>query len=142
MPWLTYLPADPGLCGCSYDMLLGHSERDWRMTIVEQRQHRRYRLLHQPVGQFRLQTATATYPIQVINDISSSGIRLYLDTSLVPRLPVAIEYAEPSLKLEVNGMVAWCATRVRGTDIDDPRGRFIIGIQLLSPMLLMAMSGT
>ena len=112
------------------------------MTIVEQRKHRRYPLLHQPAGEFRLQTPTATYPINVINDISSSGIRIYLDRSLSPRLQVAIEYVEPSLKLEVNGMVAWCATRVRGTDEGDIRGRFIIGIQLLSPMLLMAMSGT
>ena len=112
------------------------------MTVVEQRKHRRYPLLHQPVGEFRLQTPTATYPIQVINDISNSGIRIYLDTSLTPRLQVAIEYAEPSLKLEVNGMVAWCATRVRATDDGDARGRFIIGIHLLSPMLLMAMSGT
>jgi PilZ domain len=112
------------------------------MTVVEQRKHRRYPLLHQPVGEFQLRTSTATYPIKVINDISSSGIRFYLDTSLTPRMPVAIEYAEPSLKLEVNGMVAWCATRVHGTDDGDLRGRFIIGVQLLSPMLLMAMSGT
>ncbi len=71
------------------------------MTIVEQRTHTRYALLRQPVGEFRLHTPTADYPIKVINDISSSGMRIYLD-----------------------------------------RGRFIIGIQLLSPMLLMAMSGT
>jgi PilZ domain len=112
------------------------------MTIVEQRKHRRYPLLHQPVGEFRLQIATATYPIKVINDISTSGIRFYLDISLTPRLQVAIEYVEPSLKLEVNGIVAWCADRAHGTDDVDDRGRFIIGVRLLSPMLLMAMSGT
>jgi hypothetical protein len=111
------------------------------MTIVEQRKQPRHVLLHQPVGEFRLHTPTAVYPIKVINDISISGIRIYLDTSLTSRLQVAVEYVEPSLKLEVNGIVAWCATRLRGTD-DGDRGRFIIGIQLLSPMLLMAMSGT
>jgi hypothetical protein len=106
------------------------------MTIVEQRTHTRYALLRQPVGEFRLHTPTAAYPIKVINDISSSGMRIYFD-----RLRVAVEYLEPSLKLEVNGIVAWCATRLRPTE-DDDRGRYIIGIQLLSPMLLMAMSGT
>ena len=111
------------------------------MTIVEQRTHTRYALLRQPVGEFRLHTPTAAYPIKVINDISGSGMRVYLETSLASRLRVAVEYLEPSLKLEVNGIVAWCATRLRPTDEDD-RGRFIIGIQLLSPMLLMAMSGT
>jgi hypothetical protein len=112
------------------------------MTIVEQRTHTRYALLRQPVGEFRLHTPTAAHPIKVINDISSSGMRIYLETSLTSRLRVAVEYLEPSLKLEVNGIVAWCATRLRPTDDGDDRGRFIIGIQLLSPMLLMAMSGT
>jgi len=88
-----------------------------------------------------LRTPTATYPIKVINDISSSGIRIYLDTSLTPLLQVAVEYVEPSLRVEVNGIVAWCAVRARGMDVDSP-GRYVIGIQLLSPTLLMAMSGT
>jgi hypothetical protein len=112
------------------------------MTIIEQRKHPRYPLVRQPVGEFRLQTPTATYPIEVINDISSSGIRIYLDIKLTERLQVAVEYIEPSLKLEVNGTVAWCAPRMRRVDDDDSPGRFVIGIQLLSPMLLMAMSGT
>jgi hypothetical protein len=112
------------------------------MTRVEQRKHRRYPLVKQPVGEFRLQTPTASYAIEVINDISSSGIRFYLDTNLTPRLQVAVEYVEPSLKLEVNGTVAWCAARLHAGDDADDRGRFIIGVQLLSPMLLMAMSGT
>jgi hypothetical protein len=112
------------------------------MTIIEQRRHHRYPLTRQPVGEFLLQTPTATYPIQVINDISSSGIRIYLDTSLATLLQVVVEYVEPSLKVEVNGIVAWCDARVHGMDDDDSPGRFVIGIQLLSPMLLMAMSGT
>ena len=112
------------------------------MTLVEQRKHSRYPLLRQPVGEFQLRTPTETYPIKVINDISSSGIRFYLDSSLAARLQVTVEYVEPSRKLEVNGIVAWCAERLRATDDGDNRGRFIIGIRLLSPMLLIAMSGT
>jgi len=112
------------------------------MTIIEQRRHPRYPLIRQPVGEFLLQTPTEKYPIKVINDISSSGIQIYLDVELTALLQVAVEYVEPSLKVEVNGIVAWCAARVHGTDDGDSPGRFIIGIQLLSPMLLMAMSGT
>jgi hypothetical protein len=112
------------------------------MTLLEQRKDQRYPLVRQPVGEFRLQTPTATYPIQVINDISSSGMRIYLDTKLPARLQVAVEYIEPGLKLEVNGTVAWCAVRLQRQDAGDSPGRFVIGIQLLSPMLLMAMSGT
>ena len=111
------------------------------MTIIEQRRHPRFALVRQPVGEFLLQTPTATYPIKVINDISSSGIQIYLDTNLTPLLQVAVEYVEPSLRVEVNGLVAWCAARAHGMALDS-LGRFVIGIQLLSPMLLMAMSGT
>ena len=112
------------------------------MTILEQRRHPRYPLIRQPVGEFLLQTPTEKYPIKVINDISSSGIQIYLDVELPALLQVAVEYVEPSLKVKVNGIVAWCAARAHGTDDGDSPGRFIIGIQLLSPMLLMAMSGT
>ena len=112
------------------------------MTLVEQREHPRHPLVRQPVGEFRLHTPTGTYPIKVINDISSSGIRFYLDISLSARLQVTVEYVEPSRKLEVNGIVAWCAERLRATQAGDDRGRFIIGVRLLSPMLLIAMSGT
>ena len=112
------------------------------MTLVEHRKHPRYPLTHQPVGDFRLITPTAAYPIKIINDISVSGMRIYLDTHLTPRLQVTVEYIEASLKLEVNGMIAWVATRLHGGDDGDGRGRFIIGVQLLSPMLMMAMSGT
>ena len=111
------------------------------MTVVEKRKNPRYPLLHQPVGNFRLITPEQTYPIKVINDISVSGLRFYLDTSLAPRLKVAVEYVEPRVKLEVNGIIAWCATRLHGGHNGDGRGRFIIGLQLLSPMLLMAVSG-
>ena len=123
-------------------MLSTNGNEIGRMTIIEQRRHPRYPLTRQPVGEFLLQTPTEKYPIKVINDISSSGIQIYLDVELTALLQVAVEYVEPSLKVEVNGIVAWCTDRAHGTDDDDSPGRFIIGIQLLSPMLLMAMSGT
>jgi hypothetical protein len=104
--------------------------------------HSRHPLLRQPVGEFQLHTSTDTYPLKVIKDISSSGIRFYLDSSLTARMQVTVEYVESNRKLEVNGIVAWCAERLRATDDGDDRGRFIIGVRLLSPMLLMAMSGT
>jgi hypothetical protein len=140
LPHITLLSGRSGLRSDASDTLW--LREGGLMTIIEQRKHQRYPLVRQPVGEFRLQTPTATYPIEVINDISSSGMRIYLDINLTARLQVAVEYIEPSLKLEVNGMVAWCAARMRRKDASDSPGRFVIGIQLLSPMLLMAMSGT
>jgi PilZ domain len=123
-------------------MLATHGNGIERMTIIEQRKQQRYPLVRQPVGEFLLRTPTATYPIDVINDISSSGIQIYLDTSLSTLLQVTVQYVEPSLKVDVNGIVIWCADRAHGTDSAGDPGRFVIGIQLLSPVLLMAMSGT
>src|SRR3981081_4606590 len=107
-------------------MLSTNGNEIGRMTIKEKRRHPRYPLVSQPVGEFLLQTPTGKYPIEVINDISSSGIQIYLDVSLTALLQVAVEYVEPSLKVEVNGIVAWCADRVHGTDDVDSPGRFII----------------
>ncbi|MDB6084176.1 MAG: hypothetical protein JWN43_2057, partial [Gammaproteobacteria bacterium] len=80
------------------------------------------------------------YPVEVIKDISSSGLRMYLNTHLAERLQIAIEYIEPALKLEMSGTVAWCVTGEEG-DAAAAHGRYIVGIQLFSPVLLMAMSG-
>lgn len=111
------------------------------MTVVEHRKHHRYPLVRQPVGGFRLLTPATAYPIDVIKDISSSGIRVYLDTCLAERLQIAVEYVEPSLKLELYGMVAWCAAQEEDSDAIKTYGRYVVGIHLFSPVLLMAMSG-
>ena len=142
MPRVTYWAVLPSLRSGAHDMLSANGNGIGRMTIIEQRRHQRHPLVRQPVGEFLLQTPTGMYPIKVINDISSSGMRIYLDTSLPTLLPVAVQYVEPSLKVEVNGIVAWCAARPHRTEDGESPGRFVIGIQLLSPMLLMAMSGT
>jgi hypothetical protein len=112
-----------------------------RMTIVEHRKHHRYPLVRRAVGGFRLLTPSAAYPIDVIKDISSSGIRVYLNTCLAERMQIAVEYVEPTLKLELNGMVAWCAAQEEETDAIKTYGRYVVGIQLFSPVLLMSMSG-
>jgi hypothetical protein len=112
-----------------------------RMTVVEQRKHQRYPLVRQTTGEFRLLTPAAAYPIDVIKDISSSGIRVYLNTYLAERLQIVVEYIVPTLKLELNGMVAWCAAQEEDTDAIETYGRYVVGIQLFSPVLLMAMSG-
>jgi PilZ domain len=111
------------------------------MTVVEQRRHHRYPLVRQAAGEFRLLTPAGAYPIDVIKDISSSGIRVYLNTYLAERLPISVEYADPTIKLELNGMVAWCVAQEQESEAIETFGRYIVGIQLFSPVLLMAMSG-
>lgn len=103
--------------------------------------HQRYPLVRQAPGEFRLLTPTEMYPISVIKDISTSGIRVYLNAPLDERLRIAIEYVEPTLKLELKGMVAWCTEHENDAGALESSGRYVVGIQLFSPVLLMAMSG-
>ena len=117
------------------------------MTVVEQRKHSRHVLGRQAPGKFRLLTPAAAYPIAVIRDISGSGIRVFLDASLTERLDVVVEYTELTLKLEMNGRVAWCTERAEGTEWAEGTGtikgagRYVVGIQLFSPFLFMSMAG-
>jgi len=110
------------------------------MTTVEQRKHPRYVIGRQAPGKFRLLTPGAEYPVAVIRDISGSGIRVFLDAALTERLDVVVEYSESTLKLEMNGRVAWCTDQTEGAATIEG-GRYIVGIELFSPFLFMSMAG-
>jgi hypothetical protein len=115
--------------------------REPKMTAIEQRKHPRHVLGRQAPGTFRLLTPTAAYPVTVIRDISSSGIRVFLEAGLTEGLDVAVEYTEATLKLEMQGRVAWCAEQAEGTETIKSAGRYVVGIQLFSPFLFMSMAG-
>ena len=111
------------------------------MTAAEQRKHPRHVLGGQAPGKFRLLTPAAAYPIAVIRDISGSGIRVFLDVRLTERLDVVVEYTEPTLKLEIQGRVAWCAEQALEAGTIEGADRYVLGIELFSPFLFMSMAG-
>jgi len=110
------------------------------MTALEQRKHPRLVIGRQASGKFRLLTPASAYPIAKIRDISSSGLRVFLEAGLTKRLDVVVEYREPTLKLEMNGRVAWCTEQADGAATMES-GRYIVGIELFSPFLFMSMAG-
>ena len=110
------------------------------MTVVEQRKHPRHELARQTRGKYRLLTPAAAFPITAIRDISNSGIRVFLDTGLTERLDVVVEYTEPTLKLEIQGRVAWCAEQAPGAATIRGADRYVLGIELFSPFLFMSMA--
>jgi hypothetical protein len=111
------------------------------MALVEHRKHPRHVLGHEASGKFRLLTPAAVYPVAAIRDISGSGIRVFLDAALTERLDVVLEYTESTLKLEMNGRVAWCAEQTPGAEPMTSNGRYVAGIELFSPFLFMSMAG-
>jgi hypothetical protein len=109
------------------------------MTVVEQRKYQRLDVARQPPGKFRLLTPERAYPIAAIRDLSGSGIRVFLETLLTERTDVVIEYTEATLKLEMQGRVAWCAEQDE-VEATKSAARYVVGIELFSPFLFMSMA--
>jgi hypothetical protein len=110
------------------------------MDIGEQRKHERLEIARQAPGNFRLLTPAGAYPIAAIRDLSGSGIRVFLDAELKERLDVVIEYTEATLKLEIQGRVAWSVEQEE-VEATKSAGRYVVGIELFSPFLFMSMAG-
>lgn len=111
------------------------------MAVDEQRRHPRHELARQAVGKFRLLTPSSAYPIAAIRDISSSGVRVFLDAQLAEHLDIVVEYTEPTLKLEMQGCVAWCTKQAEDVEAIQGAARYVVGIELFSPFLFMSMAG-
>jgi hypothetical protein len=63
----------------------------------------------------------------------------FLDAALRERLDVMIEYTEATLKLEMQGRVAWCSEKDE-VEATKSAGRYVVGIELFSPFLFMSMA--
>jgi hypothetical protein len=105
----------------------------------DQRRQERFRIDRQPDGELHLRVGDSRHAVRGVRDVSGSGISIFLDVDLAVPAPVAIEYAEPNLKLEVFGTVVWCEPRGGRADVARADSGYVSGIALLSPMLLAAL---
>jgi len=108
------------------------------MVMVDQRKHPRQLLGRQAPGDFQLLTPEAMHPVRVIRDISVSGIRVVVDVAVAKGSDVVLEYSEPTVKLTTQGRVAWCAEQPNESE---DAGHFMVGVELFSPFLFMALAG-
>ena len=78
--------------------------------------------------------------INAIKDVSNSGASFFVDVELFPPAKVTIEYVAPGMKLEVNGVVAWSLqiNKLPSVPNQSSPGRYILGVELISQMLLLA----
>ena len=109
------------------------------MADFNNRREERYPLEHQPTGQLFLRSAVGRFQIKEIRDISSGGMSVYLNRAVPTASKVAIEYADGKAQVEVYGTVVWCSDRHEGTHQEQRIDRFVLGIQLLSPLMLYMM---
>lgn len=83
-----------------------------------------------------------TYKLDGLKDISESGIRCELSVGLPVSASVAIQYKDAKVQLAVNGRVAWCKkTQDTEQTVVGP-DKFMMGVELLSPMILFAVLPT
>jgi hypothetical protein len=77
--------------------------------------------------------------IESLRDISNSGISFSLNQQVAVSQKISVEYSDAHVKLEVFGRVAWCSK----TDLRSPSeplhpGNYLMGVELMSPMMLFA----
>lgn len=105
----------------------------------DQRKQGRYELGRVLAGELDLRCGDERFRIQAINDISSSGISVFVDQAIAVPRQVVIEYFAAGARFEVNGNVVWCAQSDTMPSLRDKaiHGRYLMGLELLSPLLLM-----
>ena len=77
--------------------------------------------------------------IESVRDISNSGMSLSINEAVAISQKVSVQYAAFGVSMEVFGRVAWCSEAV-GPDLPSEHpGTYLMGVELMSPMMLFAM---
>jgi hypothetical protein len=77
--------------------------------------------------------------IERLRDISESGLSFYLDQALDISDKISLEYVAEDVKFEVFGRIAWCSQIPNGAHLNATAQSHLIGVELMSPMLLLAL---
>lgn len=111
------------------------------MSQPEKRGYERYLLTNRPAGKIVLQAGGSHYHIKGINNISTSGVSVFLDEAVRVPARVTLEFGTDHMRLETCGTAIWCAFR-NGQDSQDlDQGCYVLGIELLSPLFFYTMLG-
>jgi hypothetical protein len=108
------------------------------MNQLEKRQLPRLVPGDVPRGDLMLHHSGESAVIESVRDISNSGMSLSTNTKVPVSARVSVRYCGAQLNIEVYGRVAWC----NETQLVDPQskhpGKYLMGVELLSPMMLLA----
>ena len=108
------------------------------MKTPEKRLLARLPLGQVPRGTLKLQCMGGLFPILDLKDMSDTGISFTLNEHVPMQNRIALQYADEKMQLEVFGRVVWCK-EVRELALTSPLlGKYLLGVELLSPMMLYA----
>jgi len=108
------------------------------MIRVELRREERRQPVRRPKGTVTLKTSLGDHSVDDIRNISKSGISVHIEQMIPSHSPVSIEYVDEGFRLQVKGTVAWCVPRHASAPEHSDSGGYVLGIELLSPMLFRA----
>jgi len=113
------------------------------MQASEKRLIPRIQLGQVPQGAVSLILHGQRIEVTRLRDISNTGISFSVGRPVDASENISLIYADPKIKLEVFGRVAWCK-QSRGLEaanapqVDIPPDHYVMGVELLSPMMLYA----
>jgi hypothetical protein len=106
------------------------------MTHTDLRSASRQVLFQAPKGDFTILIDEREVKVLAVHDVSASGIRVQVESSLGLAARVRVRYREGPLDLLLNGITCW-ETAVLGA----PQEQRIVGVDLMTPTLLYSILG-
>lgn len=106
------------------------------MTNSDLRSASRRVLFQAPKGDFSILIDGRELIVLAVHDVSASGIRVQVESSLGVGAHVRVRYRQGPLDLLLNGITCW-ETAVLGA----PDEQRIVGIDLMTPTLLFSIIG-
>jgi hypothetical protein len=108
------------------------------MNQFEKRQLPRLPVVDVPRGALTLIHGGRRIVMLDLRDISDTGISFSLNEQMQVLEKISVEYADAKVKIEVFGRVAWC-NETQTLDLKIPFiGKYLLGVELLSPLMLYA----
>lgn len=108
------------------------------MHHSEKRLVPRIAVTHLPPDTLTLIANGREFKLDGLRDLSESGLRCELSHDLPVSASVAIQYKDSKVQLAVHGRVAWCKKTQNTEQNEGSPDMFMIGVELLSPMILLA----
>ena len=111
------------------------------MLHVERRRVERHKPTGWAYGELVLHVGDARIPVAGINDVSQSGVSVYLDQAITVPAKVALELDTGEMKIEVFGTAVWSAP-TNSADQRVPRpGSHLLGVEVLNSRLFSVVLG-
>ena len=103
------------------------------MTQTELRNESRRSIAHEPKRDFSIMIDDREIEVLAVHDVSASGIRVQVGSSLGISTAVRVRYRRDVLDLQFNGITCWETPAADG----GPDSR-VVGIELMAPTTLFS----